>query len=366
MKKYILALTSWVVIFSLVWLMPTTTVEAGETAPREPQGASYVIQSETYDWIQLDKTDTWIQDVSGSSSIPIGFSFTFFDNTYSNVYVNSNGYLSFGPGSNATTPQTIPTAGDPDNYIAPYWSHLYVKNQSWTDWIRYRNGGSAPNRYIIIQWNQAKDMPTQQDGYKFEVILHENGDIVFQYNSMTFLGDSCGVSGVENAGGTAGTATTQYCGQPTARSAVRLHRIEAPAGAEVVLTTPRSALVEEEGTAQLRATLRNDGLTTAASVILTATLGHHLAYANATPAATVNGNMVVWSLPDIAYQGSQEIMLYTSVPTRTIFGAGSNITWTVTTAGPEENHADNTGITGVYIILEKSYLPLIVKNFINN
>ena len=48
----------------------------------------------------------------------IGFSFTFYGNTYTQFYVSSNGLVLFGAGSTDGTEDPIPTAATPNNFIA--------------------------------------------------------------------------------------------------------------------------------------------------------------------------------------------------------------------------------------------------------
>lgn len=66
-----------------------------------------------------------------SEAIPIGFTFTFYGNTYSQIHISSRGYLTF-EGMPAGTksilysrPNPIPTAGGADdNFIAGLWGYL--------------------------------------------------------------------------------------------------------------------------------------------------------------------------------------------------------------------------------------------------
>jgi len=81
---------------------------------------------------------------------PIGFDFDFFGNTYSTFYVSSNGQVTFGAMTNAFNNDNIPDGGRPDNYIAPFWDDLIIDA---TGDIMYQTIGTAPNRKLIIQFN---------------------------------------------------------------------------------------------------------------------------------------------------------------------------------------------------------------------
>jgi len=73
----------------------------------------------------------------------IGFSFTFYGNTYTQFYVSSNGLITFGTGSVAATEAPIPSAATPNNFIAGFWDDLAV--DALGD-ILYQTIGASPNR----------------------------------------------------------------------------------------------------------------------------------------------------------------------------------------------------------------------------
>ena len=81
---------------------------------------------------------------------PIGFSFTFFGNTYTNFYVSVNGLVTFtDPDGLFNNEATIPTATTPNNYIAPFWDNLSIIDGGN---IMYKTVGAEPTRKCIIQF----------------------------------------------------------------------------------------------------------------------------------------------------------------------------------------------------------------------
>jgi len=140
-------------------------------------------------------------------AFPIGFSFDFFGNTYTDFYVTSNGLVMFGSSSTQYRNRTIPNGGSPNNYIAPFWDDLVIHSSG--D-IMYQTIGTAPNRKLVIQftnmsfWNSPVLLGT------FQVILYEgSNNIQTQYRSIVDLtssrasGNSATV-GLENSNGSAG------------------------------------------------------------------------------------------------------------------------------------------------------------------
>lgn len=137
----------------------------------------------------------------------IGFSFTFYGNSYTQFYVTSNGLVMFGSGSGDYTEDPIPTGGSPNNFIAAFWDDLVVHSSGK---ILYTTIGAAPNRKCIIQWTNMGFWSSTVLMGTFAVILHEgSNNIQVQYRSIIdntsarAHGQSATI-GLENSNGTAG------------------------------------------------------------------------------------------------------------------------------------------------------------------
>lgn len=172
--------------------------------------------SEPFDWIDAtNDIDTGLAAGGyGSSitgSIPIGFDFKFYENSYSTVYISTAGAIGFDSGSleGSTTTAYLPSPAEPNNFIAPYLAPLMVNSDSYEGHVYYRRGGTEPNRYFVAEWHQVND---RIDGtFTFEVVLFEGGDILFQYLDMLHpRGQYCStVAGIESSGGLDGLAYRQ-------------------------------------------------------------------------------------------------------------------------------------------------------------
>lgn len=137
----------------------------------------------------------------------IGFSFTFFGNTYTQFYVSSNGLVLFGAGSTDGTEDPIPTAATPNNFIAAFWDDLTVDA---TGNILYTTVGAAPNRKLVIQFRNMGFYPFPPFFGTFSTILYETTNniqvqfrIIVDKSSSRAHGESA-VIGLENSDGTAG------------------------------------------------------------------------------------------------------------------------------------------------------------------
>lgn len=152
----------------------------------------------------LNSGTTWVggfDDGHTAVPLPAGFSFNFYGNSYSTVYINANGYVTFGTGisSGAYTAQTLPAnnANTPKNMIALFWHDLTLSGGS----ITYGTSGLAPNRKFIINYNAVPDGSTPQTNTGQIVLYETSNNIDLMVNrTTTAYNMTCGI---QNATGTA-------------------------------------------------------------------------------------------------------------------------------------------------------------------
>ena len=137
----------------------------------------------------------------------IGFNFTFYENTYNQFYINSNGQLLFGAGSFLSGATAIPAIDEPNNFIAPFWDDLVVDSYGS---ILYTTIGAAPNRKLIVQFKNMGFYPFPATMGTFSVILYESTNVIqVQYRLIVLSysekahGGTASI-GLENADGTLG------------------------------------------------------------------------------------------------------------------------------------------------------------------
>jgi hypothetical protein len=199
-----------------------------------------------YTWEDFRMTN-WI-DVSGGietgidnitdhvGPIDIGFSFKYYENTYSQLYISRFGFVAFKEERIYNGQSQIPDPSLPNDVIAPHW----VPADEVDGYVRYRRGGTTPDRWFAVEWNrllyQCGDDDTPSE-YTFEVILRENGDIMFQYGTISIADcHVCEASGIENSTGMDGLAITEFCEAIPSNHIVHIYR-PAPA-ARIGIYTP--------------------------------------------------------------------------------------------------------------------------------
>lgn len=229
-----------------VWIMPAsaappTTAAFSSQGTGGPDDFGYT-WNDTIALSWIDATSGTDTGMSGSSSnqktgpIPLPFSFPFYENSYDELYIAASGYVGFTDDGAWPWQPSIPSVAIPNNLIAPYASPFELSPAGPAGRVFYKSGGTAPNRYFVAEWYQVSFI--FQGSYTFEVILHENGDIVFQYQNMDYgNGRACATVGIEDAQGIDGIAYLPLCGPFFLSEAVRFYR---PAPSARVSINPRN------------------------------------------------------------------------------------------------------------------------------
>ena len=157
----------------------------------------------------IDLSDSPTADtISGSGNygnFPIGFGFKYYGVTFDSVYIISYGMLQFGYSySGSLNDCPVPDFSDPNMpFMGGFWDFGYC-NAAYDGACMMETFGTEPNRYTVIQFHNWR-----LSGYnmEWEIILHENGDIVMQYLDIDEAGsDGAGQSamvGLEDWNGNA-------------------------------------------------------------------------------------------------------------------------------------------------------------------
>lgn len=189
-------------------LTPDTTICDGQSAPlRAITGGGVPVST------ALTTDDIW------STAIPLGFSFTFYGNTYTQCWISSNGYISFSARTAGAFSEYNPNTGGSipgnTNFLNCIMANLTDLDPSvpGSGSIDYATTGSAPNRKFIVNYC---DIPMWSSGggcnnikASFQMILYETTNVIeFHLRSkvncpvsITSWGESA-VQGLQNSDGT--------------------------------------------------------------------------------------------------------------------------------------------------------------------
>jgi hypothetical protein len=137
------------------------------------------------------------EGLSNPQALPVGFGFKLYAAPVSSFVVSSNGWLSFGNPTDADlSNKHIPTAGEPDGFLAPYWDDL-------ENVVVCKKVGANT---VTVQWTgDLFDDPTIT--VQMQAVMHSNGTVDFIYGANQ-KGDGSSATGAtvgaENLAGNLG------------------------------------------------------------------------------------------------------------------------------------------------------------------
>ena len=169
------------------------------------QGLNYFVSGASYTtstYTDLGTTGTVIatanNDDASSTAQPIGFTFNFNGQAFTEFVLNTNGFIKLGatapsapdlflPEGSGTNVDAFQSPGDL-NLIVPFNFDLQAGTS--TPEYRVTTTGTSPNQVCTIQWKNVQDKAgttaTQYDNFSFQVKLYETTNVIdFVYNTPT-------------------------------------------------------------------------------------------------------------------------------------------------------------------------------------
>lgn len=173
------------------------------------QEAPYALSQISYNPLPtagLQSIGTWTSGGAGNDDyfgpVSLPFPFTFFTQTKSQLYIGSNGFITFGSPSTDPFSQLIPDPAHPNDVIALCWSDL---DPGAGGTIRFGTTGISPNRIFIIDFQSVPFFGIASgSNVTGQIHLYESGSRIelhiasVQHNGSGALNGM----GIENATGT--------------------------------------------------------------------------------------------------------------------------------------------------------------------
>jgi hypothetical protein len=120
-------------------------------------------------------------DDTSFNGLTIGFTFKFNDVDYTQVSVNSNGFV--GLGATVGSSYNSLSSGSSNNVLAAF--NTDIQSNAITGELSYLLEGTAPNQTFTIQWKSYRSFGSTGDDYNFQVILHETSNVIdFKYGTV--------------------------------------------------------------------------------------------------------------------------------------------------------------------------------------
>jgi len=198
-------------------------VHASRAAWPGPDGFGYNGTLCNYSWIDISSTGTLVSlsDDNFSAALPIGFTFSFYGTSYTEFYIGSNGFLSFGSGSSVRENQcTLPSDTAPNNQIALMWDDLDPGDNSDPAYYETFATGSCPwtgygGACLVVEllgyshYNSAGAV--DDSAGTFEAILFDDGVVVIQFQDVGTEAGLESTTGIEGADAASGYGLTYAC-----------------------------------------------------------------------------------------------------------------------------------------------------------
>ena len=164
-------------------------------------------------WHHLSRQGSFADD-SYKGPIPLGFNFSLYGAVYNQVYINTNGNITFGQGFTTFTATGLPGTNAVPPMIAPFWADVDTELAD-TLAMPYPSGNIwfkvFPNR-LVVTWNRVAYFARNADKKNtFQVTIMANtapgftgNDVFFAYGDMQWT--TGGADGSNNGfGGTPAT-----------------------------------------------------------------------------------------------------------------------------------------------------------------
>lgn len=175
------------------------------TTPASSPSAGYIATAGlTNAPSNVSLNQVFLMDDDLSMALPIGFTFNFFGNNYTEFRISSNGYITFDLDawdSGCCSGQNLPEFWEPNNVIALAWNDL---DPSSGGTIGYTTIGTAPNRILIVEFNDVPHFFGMNNNITVQAKLYESNGHIEIHCTQNISDDSPHTIGVENLTGSCG------------------------------------------------------------------------------------------------------------------------------------------------------------------
>jgi hypothetical protein len=199
--KWILTILPFFTFGQNITLTPIGTQDVSNIPVTVEHFVNYVpnhsITSVTYNPLGTTGTSVSLGDDDNIGPFPIGFSFEFYGQTFTQFRICTNGFITFGDQSGRYSPGSFPEASAPNGVIAAYWTDLFPTSGYFA---RYRTEGTAPNRRMVhsarMTWYSNRNAWVE-----YQIVLFEGSNKI-QTTIISQGWTTTATQGVENHQGT--------------------------------------------------------------------------------------------------------------------------------------------------------------------
>jgi len=149
-------------------------------------------------------TDVILTDDDFDGPFPLGFNFDFWGNTYTDFYIGSNGYVTFGQGFTDLGEDPIPNTNTPNDIIALFWDDLDPGDGGT---VSYFDATVNGQNCMVVEFNQVIHCcSAPNETVSGQIIMCEDGSVTINcIDCQADNGTDTATSGIENIDGTSGS-----------------------------------------------------------------------------------------------------------------------------------------------------------------
>jgi RHS repeat-associated protein/uncharacterized repeat protein (TIGR01451 family) len=151
--------------------------------PAATGAQGYSWYTTTYQWIDATAGMTLSLSGEDEANLDLPFNFPFFYAATNRIRIGNNGAaVFFQPEGEIAAANAALNSLATNYFLAPFWDDLGSNTAGRLYWL---TGGTAPNRYVVIEWYN-RPHALGGGGVTFEMVLYENGNLLFQYQDVDF------------------------------------------------------------------------------------------------------------------------------------------------------------------------------------
>ncbi|MCA9979203.1 MAG: hypothetical protein KDD89_00140 [Anaerolineales bacterium] len=194
--------------------------------------------------------DTFLYEDDGYLTLELPFPFTFYGQPYTLVQAHVNGVLRFGDDNTTPLGDNLCLPESTGDLVAPYWDDLDLTLEGY---LRGEMLGEAPNRVIVLEWDEVPLASNPAEKVSFAVHLFEtSNDIAFLYEEVNTASNPNGQSAtIGIASSRVESSLTAGCNETAVVNGDQIRFVypEEPA-VQASVAPPASLLAKQAPTAQ--------------------------------------------------------------------------------------------------------------------
>ncbi len=171
---------------------------------------SYVAMPTTFAWmteaVTPDALVSWFGEDEVNHAIALPFPFPYYGVTADTIYVNTNGYVTFGLESDSDYGASTPPVSRLPLAFFVNWNDL---NPDAGQGIYVATLGTAPNRVFVVTWDQIGDWGDAATTRTGQLVLYENSDTLLVQYATVQANDRYGTNVGDGLAATIWTPTDQ-------------------------------------------------------------------------------------------------------------------------------------------------------------